>query len=75
MRTIVDIITGVIGFALLIFWLYCFWSGISHLVYRLMNIGRYGVEKYQPMGIFIWFIGTWIILPSLIIGVDFVGAL
>jgi hypothetical protein len=40
-----------------------------------MNIGRYGVEKYQPMGIFIWFIGTWIILPSLIIGVDFVGAL
>ena len=75
MRTIVDIITGVIGFALVILWLYWVWSGVCHLVYRLMNIGRYGVEKYQPMGIFIWFIGTWVILPLLLVGVDFVGAL
>jgi hypothetical protein len=70
-----DAIIGVTGFALVILWLYCFWSGISHIAYRLMNIGRYGVEKHKPMGIFIWFIGTWVILPLLLAGVGFVGAL
>jgi succinate dehydrogenase/fumarate reductase cytochrome b subunit len=73
MRTIVGIVAEVVSFALVLFWLYCVLAGIGHLLYRLTNIGQYGVEKYRPMGIFIWFIGTWVILPLLLIGIDFVG--